>query len=125
LIHGTSSENLRLKKKADSFGGANMGERTRKLLTLRARTDHDLLVLVARELDRGFALLDVATTRNSPLFAQAEKAFAAATAILPRIAGLSADDRQRIEAKVEQLRSRIEEVPAYANVRSHPASIAS
>ena len=97
-----------------------MGERTRKLLTLRARTDHDLLVLVNRELDRGSALVDAATTRNSPLFAQAEKAFATATAMLPRIAGLSADDRQRIEAKVEQLRSRLDEVPAYANVRSVP-----
>jgi hypothetical protein len=102
-----------------------MGERTRKLLTLRARTDHDLLVLVNRELDRGCSLVDVATIRNSPRFAQAEKAFAAATAMLPRIAGLSTDDRQRIEARVKQLRSRIEEVPAYANVRSCPASIAS
>ena len=102
-----------------------MGERTRKLLTLRARTDHDLLVVVNRELDRGFALLDVATTRNSPLFALAEKAFEAATAMLPRIAGLTADDRQRIEAKVKQLRSRMEEVSAHANVRSYPASIAS
>jgi hypothetical protein len=96
-----------------------------KLLTLRARTDHDLLVLVKRNLDRGFALLDVATTRNSPLFVQAEKAFAIATAMLPRIAGLSADDRQRIKAKVEQLRFRFDEVPAYADVRSYPASIAS
>jgi hypothetical protein len=34
-----------------------------------------LLVLVSRELDRGFALLDVATTRTSPLFAQAERAY--------------------------------------------------
>jgi hypothetical protein len=102
-----------------------MGERTRKLLTLRARTDHDLLVLVHRELDRGFALLDVATTRNSPLFARAEKALAAATAMLPRIVGLSADDRQPIEAKLKQLRSRMEEVPDYANLRSYPASVAS
>ena len=102
-----------------------MGERTRKLLTLRARTDHDLLVRVNRELDRGLALLGVATTRNSSLFAQAEKAFAAATAMLPRIAGLGADDRQRIEAKANQLRSGIEQVPAYANVQSYRASIAS
>ena len=102
-----------------------MGERTRKLLTLRARTDHDLLVLVNRELDRGFALVDVATTRNSSLFAQAEKALATATAMLPRIAGLSADDRQRIEVKVEQLRSWLDQVPAYANLRSYPASVAS
>ncbi len=102
-----------------------MGERTRKLLTLRARTDHDLLVVVNRELDRGYTLSDAATTRNSPLFVQAEKAFATATAILPRIAGLSADDRVRIDAKVEQLRLKIGEVPAYANVRPYPASMAS
>jgi hypothetical protein len=102
-----------------------MGERTRKLLTLRAGTDHDLPVLVNRELDPGFALLDVATTRNSPLFAQAEKALATATAMLPRVAGLSADGHQRIKAKVEQLRSRLDEVSAYANLRSYPASVAS
>jgi hypothetical protein len=102
-----------------------MGERTRKLLTLRARTDNDLVVLVNKELDRGLSLMDPATTESSPFFAQAEKAFATATAMLPRITGLSADDRQRIEAKVEQLRSRMAEVPAYANVRSYPASAAS
>jgi hypothetical protein len=101
-----------------------MGERTRKLLTLRARTDHDLLILVNRELDRGFALLAVATARSSPFFAQAEKACAAATAMLPRIA-VNADDRQRIEAKVQHLRSRLDELPTYANLRSYPASIAS
>lgn len=100
-----------------------MGERTRKLLTLRARTNHDLLVLLNRELDRGFAFLDTVITRNSPLFVQAEKALATATEMLPRIASLSADDRQRIAAKVEQLRLRIDEVPAYANLLSYPASV--
>jgi hypothetical protein len=45
--------------------------------------------------------------------------------MLPRVAAMSADDRERIDAKVEQLRSRIEEVPVYANVRSYSASIAS
>ena len=102
-----------------------MGERTRKLLTLRARTDHDLLVLVNRELDRGFALLDVATTRNSPLFAQAERALATTTAMLPRISCLSAEERLGIEAKVRQLRSRMDQVAAYVSVRSYPASVAS
>jgi hypothetical protein len=102
-----------------------MGERTRKLLTLRARTDHDLLVLLNRELDRGFALLDAATTRKAPLFVQAEKAFARASSMLSRVAGASAEDRQRIEAKVEGLRSRMDQIPACANVGSYPASMAS
>ena len=82
-----------------------MGERTRKLLTLRTKTDHDLLVLVNRELDRAYGLVNVATTRNLPLFVQAERALATATTMLPRISGLSTDDCQRIEAKVKQLRS--------------------
>lgn len=38
---------------------------TKKLAVLRSRTDHDLLVLVKRELDRGFALLEVATDSGS------------------------------------------------------------
>jgi hypothetical protein len=102
-----------------------MSDRTKKLVALRARTNRDLLVLVSRELDRGFALADVAATRNSPLFARAEKAFATATAMFPRIPGLPEDERLRIERKVKQLRFRLEQVPAYANLRSYPASVAS
>ena len=102
-----------------------MSERTQKLVALRARTDHDLLVLVGRELDHGFALMDVATTRNSPLFAQAVKAHVTATALLPRIAGLSQDDRLRIEGKAAELQSRLDQVPVYANVRPFLASVAS
>lgn len=100
-----------------------MGDRTRKLVALRARTDRDLLVLVQRELNAGFILLDAATTRTSPLFARAEKAMSTATGLLPRISGVSQDDRKRIEAKVEELRSRLILVPVYA--RSFPASVAS
>ena len=89
-----------------------MSDRTRKLVSIRHRTDHDLIVLVSRELDRGLALVDVAATRTSPLFAQAEKAFDTARAILPRISDLSEGDRLRLESSVKELRSRIDEVAA-------------
>lgn len=102
-----------------------MSDRTKKLVALRARTDHDLLLLVQRELDRGFALVDVVTARNSPLFAQAEKAIATATAMLPRISGVSQGDRVQIEARLKELRSRLAQVPAYSNVRPYTASVAS
>jgi hypothetical protein len=102
-----------------------MPTNTQKLRALRSRTDADLLVLVNRELDRGFALVDVATSKNSPLFAQAIKAHQTATALLPRIAGLSQDDRLRIEANMTELRSRLDRMPMYANLRSFPASVAS
>jgi len=98
---------------------------TQKLRILRARTDHDLLVVVSRELDRGLALVDSATSRNSPVFAQAVKAHGTATALLPRITGVSDDDRKRIESKAAELWSRLERVPQYANMRPFRASVAS
>ena len=102
-----------------------MSSNTQKLRILRARTDHDLLVVVSRELDRGLALLNSATTRNSPLFAQAEKALTTATTLLPRICGVSQDERLRIEAKAAELRSRLAQIPQYAKVQPYPAAVAS
>ena len=102
-----------------------MSSNTQKLRILRARTDHDLLVVVSRELDRGLALVNSATTRNSPLFGQAEKALSTATTLLPRICGVSQDERLRIEARATELRSLLALVPAYAAVRPLPASVAS
>jgi hypothetical protein len=102
-----------------------MSERTRKLVSIRHRTDHDLLVLVSRELDRGFALVDVSTTRTSPLFAQAEKAFATATALLPRISDLSEGDRLHLESRLKELRYRLDQVATFARMERYTASVAS
>ena len=102
-----------------------MTSNTQKLRVLRSRTDQDLLFLVQRELDRGLALVDVAATRTSPLFAQAVRAHSTAAELLPRIAGLSQEDRLCIEAKLKELRSRLDQAPLYANMRSYPASVAS
>jgi hypothetical protein len=96
-----------------------------KLIALRARTDHDLLVLVSRELDKGFSTVQLATTKSSQHYTQAQKAYQTATALLPRIAGLSQDDRLRTESKLDELRCLLDQVPVYANVRSYPASVAS
>ena len=101
-----------------------MSDRTRKLVSIRQRTDHDLLILVSRELDRGFALLDVATAKTSPLFAQAEKAFATATALLPRISDLNQGDRLHLESRLKELRVRLDHVPTFAKVDRYTASVA-
>jgi hypothetical protein len=102
-----------------------MSDRTRKLVSIRHHTDHDLQVLVSRELDRGFALVDVATTRTSPLFAQAQKAYDTARAILPRIADLSEGDRLHLESRLKELRVRLDQVPTFAKVERYLASVAS
>jgi hypothetical protein len=100
-----------------------MSDRTSKLVSIRHRTDQDLLVLVSRDLDRGFALVDVATTRTSPLFAQAEKAYSTTRAILPRIADLSEGARLCLESRVKELRVRLDQVATFARVE--PALFAS
>ena len=95
-----------------------MSDRTRKLVSIR-HNDHDLLVLVSRELDRGFALVDVATTRTSPLLAQAQKAYDTAGTILPRISDLGEDDRLHLESRLKELRLRLDQVPAFARVERY------
>ena len=87
-----------------------MSERTQKLVMLRARTDHDVLILVERELDRCRTLVNAATASNSARFAQAERSLTTAEALLPRIAELNRGDQLRIEAKLEQLRSLLDQV---------------
>jgi hypothetical protein len=102
-----------------------MSDRTRKLISIRHRTDHDLLILVSRELDRGFALVDVATTRTSPLFAQAEKSYDTASAILPRISDLGEGDRRHLESRLKELRVRLDQVATFARVERYTAAVAS
>jgi hypothetical protein len=101
-----------------------MSDRTGKLVSIRNKTDHDLLILVQRELDRGLTLVDLATVRTSALFAQAEKAYKTVTAILPRISGISRGDRLRIESGLKELRSRLDQLPVFAKVERYTASVA-
>jgi hypothetical protein len=82
-------------------------------------------VLISRELDQGLALVDVATIGNSPLFAQADKAYYTARAILPRISGLSETDRIRFESRLKDLRIRLDQVATFARVERYPALVAS
>jgi siroheme synthase (precorrin-2 oxidase/ferrochelatase) len=102
-----------------------MSSNTQKLRVLRARTDHDLLTLICRELDRGMLLVSVAANRNSPLFAEAQRACEAAAALLPRVSTVSEDLRARIEARLKELRWRLDAAPAFAEARNFPASVAS
>ena len=101
-----------------------MSERTQTLVSIRHRTDHDLLVLISRELDRGFALVDVATTRTSSLFAQAEKAYDTARTILPRISDLGDTDRLHLESRLKELRVRLDQVATFARVERYTAAVA-
>lgn len=102
-----------------------MSERTQKLVSIRHRTDQDLLVIVSRELDRGINLAGMATTRNSPYFTQAEQTYGRATNLLSKISDLSLGDRLRIESSLKGLRSRLDVVPVLARAAQYPVTVAS
>ena len=87
-----------------------MSGNTRKLAVLRARTDRDILVLVQRELDRGFALVETAATGGSTSIAKAEAAYATATSLLLRIPVLSQGERSDLDRKLNDLRARLGKV---------------
>ncbi len=84
-----------------------------------------MLVLVERELNRGLALANMGTTRSSQDFRRADRSFNTATALLPRIALLSDGQRWRIEARLQELRSRLEKMAANRYARPYPESVAS
>jgi hypothetical protein len=96
-----------------------------KLAVLRTKTDHDLLILVQHELDRGLALACVAASRESAFHAEAEKAFRKVVTLLPKAPDMIQGDRLGIEAKLTELRFTLDQVPAGARAQRHPASVTS
>jgi hypothetical protein len=89
------------------------------------RVEEGRQVLVSRELDGAFALMDVATTSTSSLFAQAVKAYDTARTILPRISGMNDGDRRQIELRLKELRLRLDQVPAFAKAEPYSVAFAS
>jgi hypothetical protein len=102
-----------------------MSTNAQKLRLLGARTDHDLVVLVNRELDRGISAAQFAPNKSSQLCANAGKSLSTALALLPWISNLGQNDRVRIESRIKELRYRLDHISVYRNRRDHMASLAS
>ncbi len=79
-----------------------------KLVQLRKKTDRDLLILVRRELERSLALADVAATKQSPLYARAERGYEMVKTLLPRIADLTQMENRELRAKVKELQAALD-----------------
>jgi hypothetical protein len=60
--------------------------------------------VICRRLDRGLALANVAATEQSPFCLEAEKIYAGAKALLPKISGMDARGRGELESRVRDLR---------------------
>jgi hypothetical protein len=96
--------------------------KTAKLAALRGRTDRDLLILIERELDRGIALANVASSRSSPMFRQAETAYAKVKTLLPKISDLSHAESVRAGAKLKELRLALDQVSDSSAVDRKPGA---
>jgi hypothetical protein len=96
--------------------------RRSKLVELRRRTDRDLVILVERELNRGLTVAEVATTKESPLYAQAESAYEMVKTWLPLLSGLNRDERRELELKLKELSSALNRLAAETKKRLASAS---
>src|SRR5262245_44189298 len=95
-----------------------MSSNSHKLRVLRARTDHDLLILLQRELDRALVLVDAANTRICPLsFTRAAKALNTARVLVGTISNLSHIDGLRIEETLNALGFRLDQVTVDGKMR--------
>jgi hypothetical protein len=92
--------------------------RESKLVELRRKTDRDLLILVQRELNRGLTVADVAATKGSPAYAEAERAYQMVRACLPMVSGLDRDERRGLELKLRELAAALDRQPS-ENIKRH------
>jgi hypothetical protein len=97
--------------------------RESKLVELQRKTDEDLLTLVRRELDRGLTLADVAVTIQSPLCAQAERAYKTVKAWLPLISCRDRDERRKLEFRLKELRAALDRIRSEKMQRHFVSSI--
>ena len=96
--------------------------KTAKLAALRGRTDHDLLILIERELDRALTLADVASARSSPMYRQAETAYAKVKTLLPKVSDLGQAEALRAGARLKELRQALDRVSGSTAADRKPGS---
>jgi hypothetical protein len=78
-----------------------------KLAELRAKTDQQLMRVILRELDRALPMARAATSRESPLYIRAEKAYARVKPLVSRVEGVSS---KHLETKLIEVETALERV---------------
>jgi len=81
-----------------------------KLAELRAKTDQQLMRVILRELDRALPMARAATSRESPLYIRAEKAYARVKPLVSRVEGVSSEQRGNLETKLIEVETALERV---------------
>ncbi len=90
-----------------------------KLAELRAKTDRDLVCVIANALELGVQCASAAPHCVSPLYRRARAIYANAVQLLPAVEDRTR--RQRLESKLDQLRDSLDKL-APARVASSSAS---
>jgi len=83
-----------------------------KLAELRAKTDHQLLQVILRELDRALTMAKAAANKASPLYIRAERTYAKVRPLVSRVEAVSEDERAKLEAKLKEVQVALERAAA-------------
>ncbi len=76
-----------------------------KFAILRAKTDRELVTVISHQLERGLRL---ARTDSAPR-TEAERAYAEAVLLLPRVYALPEAERRWLENRISELRAALDE----------------
>jgi hypothetical protein len=102
------------------------GSTRSKLVELRAKTDGELLSLVRPELKRALVLANVAATRESAFYLQAQKIVDVITTLLPTIPVADRRERALLEDAIKEVRlalARLAPPPTVACARGIPKPV--
>ncbi|HTT65482.1 MAG TPA: hypothetical protein VMG35_26720 [Bryobacteraceae bacterium] len=78
--------------------------------------------MVKTELDRGIAMANVAASEVSVFYTRAEEVYVKVQTLLPKINGLSRDDRAALRMRVTDLRMALDLVPGAEPAFPQPAT---
>lgn len=88
----------------------NSASEAEKLQRLREKTDRQLAALVCNRLKLGLALARLgANMESGELYVKAERAYAEALLLLPRIYTVSEAERRRLETMISELGDALDE----------------
>ncbi|HWB98623.1 MAG TPA: hypothetical protein VG672_18060 [Bryobacteraceae bacterium] len=82
-----------------------------KLAELRIKTDHDLVCVIRKEIERGVTLASVATSKQSPLYVRAENSYHRVELLLFKISNSSAADCAALRSELKAFRAALDTVP--------------
>src|SRR5579862_6087976 len=93
-----------------------------KLIQLRAKTDRDLVIVISKDLDRGLVYASVVSSQDCSIYEKAERIHCEAVILLSMAYGLSNVERAAVEAKLDELRLALDQVPP-GSVRRQAAGV--